>query len=340
MTPPANQLARIDTSKKALARITSVRDVKKYVSAMTAVQKVRKDAGAELAEINEHVEKRIRLMRRGGQLLHELGVAPGNPQFSHDERIGPKLAELGIDHNQSSRWQALSDIPDDVLDAFIEEAKSREDTLSVASTFKFAKSLKRPPEATANDVDACTVTDLHRLVAAGAEFGTIYADPPWPYDNQATRASTSKHYDTECIDWICQLPIAELTADQGHLHLWTTNAFLFDAKRVIEAWGFEYKSCFVWVKPQMGIGNYWRVSHEFLLLGVRGGLTFRNRGQMSWAECSREQHSKKPEEIRTKIEAVSPRPRLELFARQAVPGWVCWGNQTSRRVFAQAAKGL
>ena len=96
MTPPANQLARIDTSKKALAKITSVRDVKKYVSAMTAVQKVRKDAGAELAEINEHVEKRIRLMRRGGQLLHELGVAPGNPHFSHDERIGPKLTELGV----------------------------------------------------------------------------------------------------------------------------------------------------------------------------------------------------------------------------------------------------
>ena len=73
MTPPANQLARIDTSKKALAKITSVRDVKKYVSAMTAVQKVRKDAGAELAEINEHVEKRIRLMRRGGPATSRVG---------------------------------------------------------------------------------------------------------------------------------------------------------------------------------------------------------------------------------------------------------------------------
>src|SRR5690606_24138432 len=114
------------------------------------------------------------------------------------------------------------------------------------------------------------VTDLRQLIVAGKKFGCIYADPAWQYGNQATRAATDNHYVTMSVDAICAMPVAEVAADDAHLHLWTTNAFLFDAKRVMEAWGFEYRSCLVWVKLQMGIGNYWRVSHEFLLLGIRG----------------------------------------------------------------------
>ncbi len=172
---------------------------------------------------------------------------------------------------------------------------------------------------------------LEHFVESGAKFGTVYADPAWKYGNQATRASTDNHYTTMTVDEICELPVSQIVADDAHLHLWTTNAFLFDAKRVIEAWGFEYKSCFVWVKPQMGIGNYWRVSHEFLLFGVRGdtskGAKFRSRSLMSWGEFSRARHSAKPEQVRHMIEDASPGPYIELFSRQAVHGWSAWGNQ-------------
>lgn len=185
------------------------------------------------------------------------------------------------------------------------------------------------PEEAAPE-DTCTVDDLTSLADAGQKFGTIYADPPWKYGNQATRASTDNHYSTMTVDEICALPIEALAADRAHLHLWTTNAFLFDAKRVIEAWGFEYRSCFVWCKPQMGIGNYWRVSHEFLLLGIRGdAVTFTDKTLMSWQSLDRGQHSKKPEAVRQKIEAACPAltPRLELFARVASHGWSAWGNE-------------
>ena len=131
-------------------------------------------------------------------------------------------------------------------------------------------------------------------------YRTIYADPPWKYGNQATRAATDNHYETLSVDEICEFEIEEvhisqLAAENSHLHLWTTNAFLFDAKRVMEAWGFEYKSCFVWVKPQLGIGNYWRVSHEFMLFGIRGKLKYTNRSQASWIEAPRSRHSAKPD---------------------------------------------
>ena len=162
----------------------------------------------------------------------------------------------------------------------------------------------------------------------GQTFGCIYADPPWSYSNQGTRGATNNHYDgTMTVDELCALPIGELAAEKSHLHLWTTNAFLFETPKIFEAWGFEFKSSFVWVKPQMGIGNYWRNSHEFLLLGVRGGLTAQDKSQMSWLEHKRGRHSSKPDRIQDAVEKLSPGPRLELFGRRPRPGWVVFGNQ-------------
>lgn len=111
------------------------------------------------------------------------------------------------------------------------------------------------------------------------------------------------------------------------MDLWTTNGFLFEAKQIIEAWGFRYKSCLVWIKPQLGNGNYWRLSHEFLLLGVRGNLTFEDRTQQSWVYAERTQHSAKPAIFRRLLERISPGPRLELFARTLSEGWTTWGYQ-------------
>lgn len=181
--------------------------------------------------------------------------------------------------------------------------------------------------------ETCTTDDLYALIELGQKFSTIYADPPWKYGNQATRAATSNHYGTMTIEDLKTLPIPQLVSEDAHLHLWTTNAFLFEAKEIMEAWGFQYKSCFVWVKPQMGIGNYWRVSHEFMLFGLRGKCPFLHKGQMSWQKIDRTKHSKKPEEIATTITKVSPGPFLELFGRQVRPGWVVWGNEIRRELF-------
>ena len=130
-------------------------------------------------------------------------------------------------------------------------------------------------------VDSCTIADLHRLADFGARFGTLYADPPWSYQNQGTRGRTDQHYTSLTLGQIAQLPIRRLAAGRAHLWLWTTNAYLFECPRLFDAWGFEFKASYVWVKPQMGIGNYIRNSHELLLLAVRGGLTARAKDVMS-----------------------------------------------------------
>ncbi len=179
------------------------------------------------------------------------------------------------------------------------------------------------------------VRDLHSLIQLGAKFSAIYADPPWPYSNTSARGAAQKHYKTMSMDAILKEPVNELAAEQSHLHLWTTNSFLREAFDVMQAWNFTYKSCLVWIKPQLGMGNYWRVSHEFLLLGVRGQLPFRDNTCRSWVSARRTIHSRKPFAFRALVEQVSPGPYLELYGREEQPNtqWTVYGNQVEQKLF-------
>lgn len=181
-------------------------------------------------------------------------------------------------------------------------------------------------------LDGQTTSNLEELLYLGKRYPTIYADPPWRYQNKASRGAAENHYPTMSLEDICSEPVSKLAADNAHLHLWTTNAFLQESFQVIEAWGFEYKSCLVWIKHQMGMGNYWRVSHEYLMLGVRGSLPFRNRSIASWIGADRTRHSRKPSVVRSLIEKASPAPYLELYGRSELPdsSWTIYGNEISK----------
>lgn len=191
------------------------------------------------------------------------------------------------------------------------------------------------PDPAVEYAGTCSAEDLAELVTNGKKYGCIYADPPWSYSNQATRASTDNHYSTMSVDDIAALPVKDLAADYCHLHLWTTNAFLYECPKLLDAWGFEYQGVYVWCKPQMGIGNCWRVSHEFLLIAIKGDpRKFRVRDKKSWGLFDRRKHSAKPEEVRALLMETSPGPYLELFGRRLYDGWTVWGNQVQKDVIS------
>jgi len=121
--------------------------------------------------------------------------------------------------------------------------------------------------------------------------------------------------------------------------MWATaNDFLFDAKDVIESWGFRVVGNFVWAKTQLGRGNYWRQSHEIMLTAVQGDADrFDDLGLRSWIAAPRGRHSEKPDAIRDMIERASPGPRLEIFARTQVPNWYSWGHEIAEPLTEQAA---
>ena len=177
-------------------------------------------------------------------------------------------------------------------------------------------------------LDGVVVARLEPLVADGCRYGTILADPPWRYD-QTPRGAAARHYPTMSLDELAALPVGRLAAPDCFLHVWATHGFYAEARRLMAAWGFAYRSVLVWVKPQLGTGHYWRSSCEFLLLGVRGRPRFRDRSVPNWLCATRGWHSEKPEAVRRLVELVSPGPYLEMFARRPTPGWTAFGNEVS-----------
>ena len=177
--------------------------------------------------------------------------------------------------------------------------------------------------------------------AAGRRFGTILADPPWQFQNRTGKVAPEhkrlSRYGTMTLKEIKDLPVAPIAADTAHLYLWVPNALLPDGLEVMRAWGFQYKSNLVWHKIRKdggsdgrGVGFYFRNVTELILFGVRGKnarTLHPGRTQVNYLSSRKREHSRKPDEQYDIIEACSPGPFLELFARGDRKKWVGWGNQ-------------
>lgn len=178
------------------------------------------------------------------------------------------------------------------------------------------------------------------LAKADGPYATILADPPWQFQNRTGKVAPEHRrllrYPTMELKEIMELPVAKLAAARSHLYLWVPNALLLEGFKVMEAWGFTYKTNIVWHKIRKdggsdgrGVGFYFRNVTELLLFGVRGSLRTLQPGrtQVNLFSTRKREHSRKPDEVFDIIEECSPGPYLELFARFARPGWHQWGNE-------------
>ena len=176
-------------------------------------------------------------------------------------------------------------------------------------------------------------------------FSTLLADPPWRFLNRTGKVAPEhrrlSRYDTMTTAAIRALPVAEVVAEQAHLYLWVPNALIADGLAVMESWGFVYKSNLVWAKRRKdggpdgrGVGFYFRNVTEMILFGVRGSMRTLppGRRQVNMIETRKREHSRKPDEQYEIIEACSPGPYLELFARYSRPGWTSWGLEADEDV--------
>ncbi|HVZ07753.1 MT-A70 family methyltransferase [Rhodopila sp.] len=197
---------------------------------------------------------------------------------------------------------------------------------------------KIPPVTTAAMTDPSA--DLLRLVR-DQKFACILADPPWQFINRTGKVAPEhrrlSRYGTMGSEAISAMPITTIAAATAHLYLWVPNALLPEGLQVMAAWGFQYKSNIVWRKIRKdggsdgrGVGFYFRNVTELVLFGVRGKSARTlapGRTQVNYLETRKREHSRKPDEIYPIIEACSPGPRIELFARGIRPGWTVWGNE-------------
>ncbi len=183
---------------------------------------------------------------------------------------------------------------------------------------------------------------MEGLPGLDGTFSTILVDPPWRFQNRTGKMAPEHRrlhrYRTMTTAEIMALPVAAHARKPGHLYLWVPNALLLDGLRVMEAWGYRYKTNLVWYKVRKdggpdgrGVGFYFRNVTELLLFGVRGSLRTLKPGRtrVNLVATRKREHSRKPEEVYPIIEACSPGPYLELFARQQTPGWTAWGDEVS-----------
>jgi N6-adenosine-specific RNA methylase IME4 len=171
-------------------------------------------------------------------------------------------------------------------------------------------------------------------------FGAILIDPPWRFLNRTGKVAPEHkrlhRYPTMTADEIAALPVPDLAAPKSHLYLWCPNALLADGLKIMERWGFTYKTNLVWLKVRKdggpdgrGVGFYFRNVTELVLFGIKGKIRTLapGRSQVNVIIRRKEEHSKKPDCIYDLVRACSQGPYLELFARQRVSGWTQLGDE-------------
>ncbi len=171
------------------------------------------------------------------------------------------------------------------------------------------------------------------------KYKIIYSDPAWhfkTYSNKGEKRSAIQHYNCLNIDDIYNLPVNTISDNDCILFLWAIDPMLPEAMEVIKRWGFKYKTvAFTWVKENKksngyftGLGYWTRANPEICLLATKGKPKRISKAVRQLIISKRQEHSKKPDEIRDRIiQLCGDLPKIELFARQRVKGWDCWGNQ-------------
>lgn len=323
---------------------------------------------AELAEIDEnlirqeltaleeaeHLQRRVEILEALGERAQ---ASPGTNQYTTREVVGDTVsptkttadiaAEMGLgERSAQRRIQIARDIAADVKEAIAATplADRTRDLLDLARLEPEAQ--RRVVEIEGVKEGTTSVLQARREVTRrekreapplpSDKYRVVYADPPWSYGNSGVIGNDNyghvqRHYPSMTIEELCAMGTAvrAMVEDDAVLFLWVTSPLLEECFPVIHAWGFRYKTSFIWDKVRHNFGHYNSVRHELLLVCTRGSCTPDNPtlyDSVQTIERS-EVHSQKPEAFRGIIDALYTRGRrIELFARTAAEGWEAWGN--------------
>ena len=339
MTAPITELTRYDAMHAAIVAAHSVDEVKGIRDQASALVQYARQSRQSIEDINRVTEIKLRADYRIGELVPALERAQGQRADLTSVHDGQKLsltAQLdaaGLSRGTVTRCQLLAELPAPVFDQYIDAMKESGGELTTNFMLRMAQEQRR-------DVRRQSLADPGAFPPG--LFRVLYADPPWQYNDNGVKCendnygTANRHYPTMPLGDICALErdgrrVRDLMLPDAVLFLWVTAPLLFEvAPSVIDAWGFTYKTNYVWDKQRHNFGNYSSVQHEHLVVATRGScLPDVDDKEPSVVQAPRGEHSVKPELFRELIDQLYPHgPRLELFRRGAAPaGWHVWGNE-------------
>lgn len=311
-------IVKLDLARAALAEAKTIQETKKIVDVAGAAEIYarRQQLGDEAIGYAHSIK--IEALRLLGEMLKNTPDAkPGpKPQLgsASEPNSVPTLFDLGIDKKVSMVAQRLADLPPEQFQAV------RDGHSTITKAIREVEHARRPSVPLSTE----------------GRYRIIYADPPWRYNDtrgglESYRGSAAEdHYPTMALEEICAVDVKGISEDDAVLFCWATFPLLPEALQVIGAWGFEYKTAFVWNKVRPNFGNYHNANGELILLGTRGScrpdIDKRESQVITLERTGR--HSEKPEEFRAMIDRLYPRgKRIELFARSLHDGWDAHGNE-------------
>jgi N6-adenosine-specific RNA methylase IME4 len=355
-------LTKYDAACRALAEAVAVDEVmaiRDEAAKLAACARVANNHQAEA----DAVAIRMRATRRLGQLMQAqketVGLATGGEHGGRRRIDGsradpsiirPTLAMQGIDKHLAHQARVLSAPSDEDFEKTVADAHDKVARAVRNAVREIEIDAEREAYRTRTNKGG-TVADLEALAASGFRAGAICPDFPWPFDawsKKGKQRSAERHYETWPLDRIIAFAplIGHLAAPNCALFLWIVWAQLAATLEVIEACGFEYKTCgFVWVKTtknasgielddlddyedlRRGTAYHTRPGTEVCLLATRGKLLRLSKDVRQVILAPLGEHSEKPDEVYRRIERLYPGPYLELFARKPRDGWTTWGNE-------------
>lgn len=334
-------VAWYETAKHALAQAFAIDEVKTIRDKALALQTYARQA-KDRELIDKATDIKLRAEIRSGEILRDMAERDERPKGRKKESHAATLSDLDISRTQSSRWQQLAALP-----AAEQEAKIAKTKRIAVATIDGDKEILKEAHAERQEEKKAKRATRERILGGiqralpARKYGVILADPEWRFEPRSRETGMDRaadnHYPTSRTDEIMLREVPSIAADDCILFLWATAPMLLDALRVMEAWGFAYKTHLMWHKVRVGAGRgsgYWVTGeHEPLLIGTRGRIVAPGTAMCGSVIAAPWQgrHSAKPEIFAEIIEREWPTsPKIELNRRgPARQGWDAWGQEAA-----------
>ena len=323
-----------DVASFAIIAQEKLKSVRAEISAIQRLGLAQDVLQQKIQEAQQIAEVKTRAEMRLGELTAAMPKSTGNQytksaSSSHDEKALTKaeaLSRAKINRTQASQYELMAAHPD-VVEQAIAEARENDDIVSRSAVLSKIKQAKREAEIQRQVEEL----EQHTPEVPDGLFDVIVMDPPWAYgtgyDADGRRCANPYPEMTQEQLKAIDLPAAENCV----LFLWTTHKFIWDAKALLDKWGFEYRNMLVWDKQMMGMGNLFRMRCEFCLVGIKGKPVFRDVHNLEdIIEEKRREHSRKPEAFYEMVNTLCVGRKLDYFSRSQREGWEVFGNDTNR----------
>jgi len=319
-----------DNAKQQLAEIRTIETGVEYLNKVKAIETWAKAEKKDAELQNIIAEQKLRTQRiLGGLIINGQNTGEIKTQATAKSTTAIGVDNFGINHNQSSAFQKIASLPQEIFEEEIATAKEETNKrieLTTSRLLKVAKKIEREQDLkqqkeVIDKLDYTTLLD---------NYDVLVVDPPWEYNRtyDPDNSRIANPYPSMSLEDINNIKLP--SSKNSILWLWATQAYLYEAKDILKNWGYEYKATLVWNKDNMGMGNWLRMQCEFCLLGIKGNPTYHNTKYRDIITEKGREHSRKPDLFYNMVNDTCIGTKLDYFSREHRDGWYSYGNEINK----------